>query len=110
MSLSIRYLSNGKRALYCVSSTGVTTIEKTTYESINDIPESIRHYAPKGEAELIPPDVAQYLGFGPDLFPELEKKCMYFGDPVQPCIGPGCNEVGEGSPIYCPYWVKEKTK
>lgn len=47
MSIRIGYLSNGKKALYCVRNTGVTPNTCATYEKLEDIPESIRHYAQK---------------------------------------------------------------
>lgn len=106
MSLDIRYLSNGKKTLYCISNTGVKPTEYTTYEKLEDIPESIRHYAPAGMPEFVDPDIAQVLGFGPDLYPELEDKCGYNGYQFTACIGPGCHFVGEGALTGCQYWER----
>lgn len=47
MSIRIDYLSNGKKALYCVRNAGVTPSTYETYEKLEDIPKSIRHYAQK---------------------------------------------------------------
>lgn len=55
MSIRIDYLSNGKKALYCVRNAGVTPSTYETYEKLEDIPKSIRHYAPKGEPEQVCP-------------------------------------------------------
>ena len=55
MSIRIDYLTNGKKALYCVRNAGVTPNTYETYEKLDDIPESIRHYAPKGEPEMTTP-------------------------------------------------------
>ena len=108
MSIRIDYLSNGKKALYCVRNAGVTSSTYETYEKLEDIPKSIRHYAPKGEPRQVGPDAAQFLGFGPDLFPEFENRCSVFGHPLRACVGPGCREVGEGNPDKCPYWREEE--
>lgn len=108
MSIRIDYLSNGKKALYCVRNAGVTPSTYETYEKLEDIPKSIRHYAPKGEPEQVNPDIAQFLGFGPDLFPECENRCSFFGHPLRACIGPGCRWIGEGDPTKCQYWSKEE--
>lgn len=48
------------------------------------------------------------LGFGPDLFPEYENKCMYNGLRPMACIGPGCQKNGDGNPMHCPYWIEDK--
>lgn len=108
MSIRIDYLTNGKKALYCVRNAGVTPSTYETYEKLEDIPESIRHYAPKGEPEVTTPDIAQFLGFGPDLFPEYENKCMYNGLRSMACIGPGCRQIGDGNPTHCAYWIENK--
>ena len=108
MSIRIDYLTNGKKALYCVRNAGVTPIAYKAYEKLDDIPESIRHYVPKGGPDKVTPDIAQFLGFGPDLFPEYENKCMYNGLRPMSCIGPGCQKNGDGNPIHCPYWIEDE--
>ena len=108
MSIRIDYLSNGKKALYCVRNAGVTPSTYITYEKLEDIPESIRHYAPKGDPKVIVPDIAQLLGFGPELYPEYENRCMYNGRRPMACIGVGCYLIGEGNPTHCHYWIKDK--
>ncbi len=108
MSIHLDYFSNGKKALYYVRNTGVVPNTCTTYEKLEDIPESIRHYAPKGDPKVIVPDVAQFLGLGPELFPEYENRCMWNGLRPMACIGPGCQQIGEGNPMDCPYWIKDK--
>ena len=62
MSIRIDYLTNGKKALYCVRNAGVTPSTYETYEKLEDIPESIRHYAPKGGPDKVTPDIAQFHG------------------------------------------------
>ena len=108
MSIDIKYVSNGKKALYYVMNTGVTPNTYTTCEKLEDIPESIRHYAPKGDPKVIDPDTAQFLGLGPALYPEYENRCMYNGFRAMACVGPGCLLQFIDNPIYCPYWIKDK--
>ena len=108
MCIRIDYLTNGKKALYCVRNAGVTPIAYKAYEKLEDIPESIHHYVPKGGPYRVTPDIAQFLGFGPDLFPEYENKCMYNGLRPMACVGPGCQKNGDGNPTHCPYWIEDK--
>lgn len=104
MSLDFRYLTNGEKTLYCVTDSAARPVERTTYESIEDVPEGIRHYAPK-EPTLVTPDCAQVLGFGRELYPEYERRCCYESGRVDACVGQKCNILGEKKPEECEYWI-----
>ena len=108
MSIDIRYFTNGAKALYCVTDSGVTPIQRDTYTKIEDIPANIRHYAPHGDPQFITPDIAQCFGFGGEFYPEYEKKCGYRGDGFIACIGRECKVADTKSPRMCPYWEKLK--
>lgn len=47
MSIRIDYLSNGKKALYCVRNAGVTPSTYETYEKLEDIPQIHSSLCPK---------------------------------------------------------------
>ena len=62
MSLYIRHLTNGKREIFTISNTGVTPPKFEIVESLADIDERIRHYAPKGKPVFCLPDLARVFG------------------------------------------------
>lgn len=103
MSLDFRYLTNGKKTLYCVVDSGVWPVEKNTYETIEEVPEGIRHIAPK-EPTFVTPDCAQSLGFGKELYPEYEKRCSYYSGRRFSCVGETCTVLGKKKPQECEYW------
>lgn len=96
-----------KEVEYAIDCERNSAIKENDY-TLEDVPESIRHYVPKGGPDNVTPDIAQFLGFGPDLFPEYENKCMYNGLRPMACIGPGCQKIGDGNPMHCPYWIEDK--
>ena len=49
MSINIRYLTNGKKSVYVVRNSGVSPVEINYFDNKDEIPNSIRHYAPDGE-------------------------------------------------------------
>lgn len=106
MSLDIRYLTNGKKALYCVTNSFASPVSYEVYESIEDIPKEIRHYAPRGDPLFVGPDSAQLSGFGPIFYPEYEHRCLYKGVALIPCLGPGCAMLTpeNPNPQNCKYW------
>ena len=111
MSINIHYLSNGKKSYYCVTNAGVTPIERTVYENINDIPESIRHYAEGKSPKEVTPDVAQSLGFGEYLYPEMENRCSLYGNKkITPCLGTICGFIAfpDRKLETCPHWIKRQ--
>lgn len=105
MSLDFRYLTNGEKTLYCVTDSAARPVERTTYENIEDVPESIRHYAPKGEAVFVDPLDAQVLGFGDVFYPEYERRCCYESGRVEACVGQECNLLKGKKPEECEYWI-----
>lgn len=112
MSINIHYLSNGKKSYYCVTNAGVTPIERTVYENIDDIPKSIRHYAEGKSPMEVAPDVAQILGFGEYLYPEMENRCSLFGnEKIVPCLGTRCAFIGLKNRDLeaCPHWIRDNT-
>lgn len=70
MSLDIRYITNGSKTIYRVID-GVTD-SFNVYKNRDDIPKSIRHYAPEGEPKFVGPDMAAILGVRDILYPNLE--------------------------------------
>ena len=108
MSLNIWQLSNGKKYYTALETLGSRRLSTMFTKSSRISPEDIRHYAPPKLEPIVvvPPDTAQYLGFGQYLYPELENKCGYNGHRLMTCVGPGCQVVGEGNPDMCPYWEK----
>lgn len=105
MSLDFRYLTNGEKTLYCVTDSAARPVERSTYATIDEVPESIRHYAPKGDAIFVTPDAAQVLGFGDVFYPEYEQKCGYYGWRKDSCVGRECNILGDKKPQECEYWI-----
>ena len=60
MSLDIRYVTNGHKAVYVVRESSQTPTFVGFYETMDKIDERIRHYAPKGEPEFYGPDSAWF--------------------------------------------------
>ena len=57
MSLDIRYLTNGEKNVYVVVDAAVRTVNY--YNSREEIPAQIRHYAPDGNPRFVGPDDAR---------------------------------------------------
>ena len=91
MSLNIRYLTNGKKAVYCVRDSLNETL--TAYDNIKDNPEGIRHYAPKGEPTFAGPDLARILGFRDILYPNFPG-CGHPDYVGRGCIAESCQYAG----------------
>ena len=49
MSIDVRHVTNGVKSGYYVRNSGVTPMTVDFYSKKEEIPESIRHYAPDGE-------------------------------------------------------------
>ena len=62
MSLNIRHLTNGEKALFTVSNTGVTPAVFEIFNKRDDIDKSIRHYAPSGNPVFCDPELAHIFG------------------------------------------------
>lgn len=104
MSLDIRYLTNGEKTAYRVQNSGVEPIEVNYYETMEEIPKSIRHYAPKGEPNFVEPDMAYALGAGEYFYPNFTK-CGMPKYKEERCIAESCKY---GTPTYkdCKYFQK----
>lgn len=93
MSLSIRYLTNGKKNVYLVVDTAARPISIKYYDTRDEIPVQIRHYTPEGNPKFVGPDLARSLYVMDALYPELmDERCnkpRYSGDV---CIFESCNE------------------
>lgn len=91
MSLNIRYLTNGEKTAYQVVNTGVDPTEITFYENKEDIPQSIVHYAPKGEPKFIEPELAYILDAQDYFYPNFKKcKCGHQDFKGRRCIAEVC--------------------
>lgn len=94
MSLDVRYLTNGDKTLYCIINCGVTPFEKTTHERLEDIPESIRHYAEtvaSKEPHYVSPDMARFLGWDDIFYPDYKNwKCNLDDYQWEPCVPESC--------------------
>lgn len=74
--------------------------KKSTYETLNDIPEPLRHHAEKIEApKYVGPDSARILGWADIFYPEELKAGRY----DMKCIAESC---GLFEYHTCPFNVK----
>lgn len=111
MSLEVRYLTNGKKTIYTVKRNDVPQRSAClVYDGIEDIPQDIRHYAPKCQPVFVTPDVAQFLGLGGILYPEYQYKCSYGCVGPTHCLGPGCAMLTpeNPNPQNCKYWKDDE--
>ena len=69
MSLDIRYLTNGEKNVYVVVDAAVRT--GNYYNSREEIPAQIRHYAPDGNPRFVGPDDARMFLAMNALYPDL---------------------------------------
>lgn len=105
MSLDIRYLTNGEKTAYRVQNSGVEPIEVNYYENKEDIPKSIRHYAPEGNPKFVEPDLAYVLGAGEYFYPNFPK-CGLGEYRGTRCVAESCKYA---DPTYknCKYLMKQ---
>lgn len=107
MSLDIRYLTNGEKTAYRVRNSSVEPIDIKYYENREDIPKSIRHYAPEGEPKFIQPNMAYTLGasVGEYFYPNFPKCGLPGKHCGTRCIAESCKYA---IPTYkdCPYFGK----
>lgn len=106
MSLDIRYLTNGEKKLYIVRHTD--TGEREIYNTRDEVPQSIRHYAKEGEPKMVEPDIARMFGVL-DIFYPNHPKCTMKGYEDKICIAESCKYA---EPTYkeCPYYKKALEK
>ena len=71
MSLEIRYLTNGTKNVYVVVDSASRPVSVNYYETRDEIPVQIRHYAPEGNPMFVGPDGARLFFAMKVLYPEL---------------------------------------
>ena len=104
MSLDIRHVTNGKKTIYRVIDGSAETFD--IYENREDIPESIRHYAPKGEPKFVGPDLARIFGVRDILYPNFPN-CGHPEFAGRSCIAEACKYAVDGDYTKCPYFKGE---
>ena len=87
MSIDIRYVTNGKKAIYRVIDSSAKAFN--IYESKDQIPQNIRHYAPEGEPKFVDPDMAAIFGVLDVLYPNFPK-CGHPDYIGKRCIAMSC--------------------
>lgn len=93
MSLDIRYLTNGTKNVYVVVDSASRPVSVSYYDTRDEIPVQIRHYAPEGNPMFVGPDGARLFFAMKVLYPEL--MCEYCGKPGYSgavCIFESCVE------------------
>lgn len=103
MSIDIRYVTNGVKTVYRVIDSKNETF--SVYKKREDIPISIRHYAPD-EDEIpmhVEPDFARMLGVKDILYPNFPN-CTHPEFIGTPCIAEACSIPGYKSYTGCPYF------
>lgn len=74
MSINIRYVTNGKKAIYrVIDSSDDFGNALHVYDTRDQIPQNIRHYAPEGEPKFVGPDLAAIFGVLDILYPDFPK-------------------------------------
>lgn len=93
MSLDIRYLTNGTKNVYVGVDSASRPVSVSYYDTRDEIPVQIRHYAPEGKPMFVGPDGARLFFAMKVLYPEL--MCEYCGKPGYSgavCIFESCVE------------------
>ena len=104
MSVMVKWLTNGEKSVYMVRDALQETV--TVYDKIDDIPESIRHYAKSiNEPKFVEPDLARVFYVQSVLYPGWPKPCGHpdfagFTCIAESCIYGGPNKAWE----KCPYF------
>lgn len=87
MSLDIRYLTNGTKNVYVVVDSASRPVSVNYYETRDEIPVQIRHYAPEGKPMFVGPDGARNLFAMKALYPDLmNERCSLPEFVGLPCI------------------------
>lgn len=112
MSVSVKHIKfskNGKEYYY-VRNTGTRPIEYNLYETIEDVPKDIRHLClEKTEVKEIGPGMANFLGVGKILCPDLPA-CDHPYFLNTECLAELCRYAPQDDWRKCPYFKKEKNK
>lgn len=107
MSLDIRYVTNGTVSVYRVLDSAAEAFN--IYEKKEDIPQSIRHYAPD-TPKFAGPDFAAWIGVQHILYPNFPK-CGHPEFVGKACIAESCKYAAEaGAYVACPYFDKNYSK
>lgn len=92
MSLDIRYLTNGTKNVYVVVDSASRPVSVNYYETRDEIPVQIRHYAPEGNPVIVGPEGARLLFAMKALYPELiHEFCDNPEYAGSPCIFESCS-------------------
>lgn len=91
MSLDIRYLTNGTKNVYVVVDTSLRPVPVNYYDTRDEIPVQIRHYAPEGKPMFVGPNGARNLFAMKALYPDLmNERCSLPEFVGLPCIFESC--------------------
>lgn len=104
MSIDIRHITYGTKEGYYVRDTLNETI--TIYDTKEDIPKSIRHYAPDKKPRYWGPDIARIMGARKLLYPDFpEHACGLSGYEGKECVAESCKYIpNDGDWTKCPYF------
>lgn len=102
MSLDVRYVTNGKVSVYRVIDSAAGTFN--VYEKKEDIPQSIRHYAPE-EPQFAGPELAASFGVQHILYPNFPT-CGHPDYKGKSCLAEYCKFAEQGDYATCPYFDK----
>ena len=105
MSIDIRHVTNGKKTIYrVIDSSADFGMAFNVYETREEIPQNIRHYAPEEEPKFVGPDMAAIFGVLDILYPNFPN-CGHPDYLGKRCIAESCKFA---DPTYrdCPYFDK----
>lgn len=102
MSIFIRHLTNGKKTGYIVHN----EMDETTiwYDKIEDVPESIRHYAEKKDIAFVGPESAFLLGAKEALYPDFNVVCSHPHYGGERCIAEMCRFAPHQDYTRCQFY------
>ena len=109
MSLDIRYVTNGKQKFYRVIDSSAETFD--IYITLEEVPESIRHYAASEILKFCGPDLARFFGVRDILYPDYPN-CGLEGYEGKICIAEMCRHADHvmlNGSVDCPYFDKTWT-
>lgn len=107
MSIDIRHITNGVKSGYYVRNSGVSPMTVDFYSKKQEIPESIKHYAPDGEPKYWGPDMARIMGCQKLLYPDWPKPCGHPDCKGEECIAESCGYAVDGDWKKCPYFIND---
>lgn len=104
MSLDVRHVTNGKKQIYRIIDSLAETFD--IYNTLEEVPESIRHYAANEKLTFCEPDIARMFGVLDVLYPNFPN-CELKGYEGRQCIAESCKYADEaGGYTNCPYFDK----